>query len=133
MSARATSTRLESASCRRLANRFVVEFSFVCGCGIYIELADLHSTRSEKLRTVSKASKRVYGGLHFKSRALTNYLRRRSPGPPFPPDHRQAGGRGAINLNSARWLAPAIPTPHTARACHEHARRIACASPCIEY
>ena len=26
------------------------------------------------------------------------YLRRRSPGPPFPPDHRQAGERGAINL-----------------------------------
>ena len=23
------------------------------------------------------------------------YLRRRSPGPPFPPDHRQAGERGA--------------------------------------
>jgi hypothetical protein len=27
------------------------------------------------------------------------YLRRRSPGPPFPPDHRQAGERGAIILN----------------------------------
>ena len=26
------------------------------------------------------------------------YLRRRSPGPPFPPDHRQAGERGAISL-----------------------------------
>jgi len=25
------------------------------------------------------------------------YLRRRSPGPPFPPDHRQAGKRGAIS------------------------------------
>ena len=25
------------------------------------------------------------------------YLRRRSPGPPFPPDHRQAGEWGAIN------------------------------------
>ena len=24
------------------------------------------------------------------------YLRRRSPGPPFPPDHRQAGERRAI-------------------------------------
>eukprot|EP00964_Phaeocystis_antarctica_P074322 scaffold45677_cov27-Phaeocystis_antarctica.AAC.1 len=81
----------------------------ICRCGIYIELADLHSTRSEKLRTVSRASKSfapksdkrkgsgVYGGLHFKSRALTNYLRRRSPGPPFPPDHRQAGERGAMN------------------------------------
>jgi hypothetical protein len=29
---------------------------------------------------------------------LLNYLRRRSPGPPFPPDHRQAGERGAINV-----------------------------------
>ena len=37
-------------------------------------------------------------GLHFKSRALTNYLRRRSPGPPFPPDHRQAGERGATTV-----------------------------------
>jgi hypothetical protein len=26
------------------------------------------------------------------------YLRRRSPGPPFPPDHRQAGERGATKL-----------------------------------
>ena len=26
------------------------------------------------------------------------YLRRRSPGPPFPPDHRQAGERGAITF-----------------------------------
>ena len=26
------------------------------------------------------------------------YLRRRSPGPPFPPDHRQAGERGAMML-----------------------------------
>jgi hypothetical protein len=25
------------------------------------------------------------------------YLRRRSPGPPFPPDHRQEGERGAIS------------------------------------
>jgi len=29
------------------------------------------------------------------------YLRRRSPGPPFPPDHRQAGERGAIRPNLA--------------------------------
>ena len=26
------------------------------------------------------------------------YLRRRSPGPPFPPDHRQAGERGPISI-----------------------------------
>ena len=31
---------------------------------------------------------------------LLNYLRRRSPGPPFPPDHRQTGERGAINLKT---------------------------------
>ena len=30
---------------------------------------------------------------------LLNYLRRRSPGPPFPPDHRQAGERGAMKMN----------------------------------
>ena len=77
----------------------------ICGCGIYIELADLHSTRSEKLRTVSKPSKsfapksdkRKGSMVGFISNLapLLNYLRRRSPGPPFPPDHRQAGERGA--------------------------------------
>ena len=30
------------------------------------------------------------------------YLRRRSPAPPFPPDHRQAGERGAINAHTGR-------------------------------
>jgi len=30
------------------------------------------------------------------------YLRRRSPGPPFPPDHRQAGERGATNKISQK-------------------------------
>ena len=33
---------------------------------------------------------------------LLNYLRRRSPGPPFPPDHRQTGERGAKN----RYILP---------------------------
>ena len=28
-------------------------------------------------------------------------LRRRSPGPPFPPDHRQAGERGAISKDKS--------------------------------
>jgi len=44
------------------------------------------------------------------------YLRRRSPGPPFPPDHRQAGERGAtihryyILLHRAsRWTI--LPRP----------------------
>ena len=32
---------------------------------------------------------------------LLNYLRRRSPGPPFPPDHRQTGERGAITRSSS--------------------------------
>ena len=32
------------------------------------------------------------------------YLRRRSPGPPFPPDHRQAGERGAIRLYLLSYL-----------------------------
>ena len=40
------------------------------------------------------------------------YLRRRSPGPPFPPDHRQAGERGAINYAMPRcaWWAPHTQT-----------------------
>jgi hypothetical protein len=37
------------------------------------------------------------------------YLRRRSPGPPFPPDHRQAGERGAkIKRSAARRCALAL-------------------------
>ena len=35
---------------------------------------------------------------------LLNYLRRRSPGPPFPPDHRQTGERGAINTSYAHRM-----------------------------
>ena len=31
------------------------------------------------------------------------YLRRRSPGPPFPPDHRQAGERGAMKTYYLIW------------------------------
>ena len=40
----------------------------------------------------------LYGGLHFTLvlLLLEYYLRRRSPGPPFPPDHRQAGERGDL-------------------------------------
>jgi hypothetical protein len=33
------------------------------------------------------------------------HLRRRSPGPPFPPDHRQAGERGAIRTKKGSFLA----------------------------
>jgi hypothetical protein len=44
------------------------------------------------------------------------YLRRRSPGPPFPPDHRQAGERGAIkrtvNARATMYSPPlAAPAP----------------------
>ena len=37
--------------------------------------------------------KGLYAGLHFSLRSYY-YLRRRSPGPPFPPDDRQAQGTG---------------------------------------
>ena len=72
---------------------------FCASCGIYIEdeLADLHrnikSTRSG-LRKVTLANLTMVG--FISNLAPLNYLRRRSPGPPFPPDHRQAGERGAI-------------------------------------
>ena len=42
------------------------------------------------------------------------YLRRRSPGPPFPPDHRQEGERGAIiKIISVRaaWATPSLALP----------------------
>ena len=65
----------------------------------------IRSTQSEELRKASKASKAspLFGlilkasmvGFTLLSRSYY-YLRRRSPGPPFPPDHRQAGERGAI-------------------------------------
>ena len=34
---------------------------------------------------------------------LLNYLRRRSPGPPFPPDFRQAGERG-LKRTLGSWM-----------------------------
>ena len=43
------------------------------------------------------------GGFISNLAPLLNYLRRRSPGPPFPPDHRQAGERGAITPFSRVW------------------------------
>jgi hypothetical protein len=52
------------------------------------------SKRSVAFRSHLKG---LYGGLHFTLALLLYYYpRRRSPAPPFPPDHRQAGERGAI-------------------------------------
>ena len=48
--------------------------------------------------------KGLYGGLHFTLALLLYYLRRRSPGPPFPPDHRQAGERGLPRVIDAPHL-----------------------------
>ena len=68
----------------------------------------IRSTRLEELRKLQKLRK---GSSRFRDEKrqhmvgfisnlapLLSYLRRRSPGPPFPPDHRQAGERGAKNL-----------------------------------
>ena len=62
----------------------------------------IRSTQSEELRKASKASmssvmfglieKASMVGFTLLSRSYY-YLRRRSPGPPFPPDHRQADKR----------------------------------------
>jgi hypothetical protein len=46
--------------------------------------------------------KGLYGGFRTLVSRSYYYLRRRSPGPPFPPDHRQAGERGAINAHTGR-------------------------------
>ena len=44
--------------------------------------------------------------------ATIYYLRRRSPAPPFPPDHRQARGRGTAGERGAiTWVARTKPTP----------------------
>ena len=42
---------------------------------------------------------------------LLNYLRRRSPGPPFPPDSRQAGERGATNKGIRSYKAKTSHSP----------------------
>jgi hypothetical protein len=56
------------------------------------------------------------------------YLRRRSPGPPFPPDHRQAGERGAINNTNGTlrvlsatlfMLAVLLASPASSAGVHE--------------
>eukprot|EP00964_Phaeocystis_antarctica_P112558 scaffold76707_cov70-Phaeocystis_antarctica.AAC.1 len=103
MSARATSTLLEwSASWPSHPPAWPTDFwlrNLHRACGFTFERGRKSFAPFRRLRKASpqKVTKKgVYGGLHFKSRALTNYLRRRSPGPPFPPDHRQAGERGAI-------------------------------------
>ena len=42
---------------------------------------------------------------------LLNYLRRQSPGPPFPPDFRQAGERGAKTPFGRCWCAAMTIAP----------------------
>ena len=42
------------------------------------------------------------------------YLRGRSPAPPFPPDHRQAGERGAIVTNVRGWRRRHLVLGHVA-------------------
>ena len=48
----------------------------------------------ENIRPVCRDQKGTHGGLHFKSRALTIFAFTKCP---IPPDHRQAGERGAIH------------------------------------
>ena len=50
----------------------------------------------EKLRPYFRKEKGHMVGFISNLAPLLNYLRRRSPGPPFPPDSRQAGERGAM-------------------------------------
>jgi hypothetical protein len=53
-------------------------------------------------------------GFTFITLALYYYLRRRSPAPPFPPDHRQAGvpgERGGIPLINKAHYGRGIPAP----------------------
>ena len=78
---------------------------------------------AEELRKASKASKAspLFGpmgkasmvGFTLLSRSHY-YLRRRSPDPPFPPDHRQAGERGATNTTRGgrRARHPKTTLPH---------------------
>ena len=110
MSARATSTLLESAS-------WATAWDDFAPCGIYIvkSLRTLHiNNQVNAVATISQAEsfesfapkldKRKGSMVGFISNLapLLNYLRRRSPGPPFPPDHRQAGERGATNKRVPR-------------------------------
>ena len=57
---------------------------------------------------------------------LLNYLRRRSPGPPFPPDH-QAGERGAINILLDTLRDTCLSEPHNIKALYRmsHLRLLA--------
>ena len=84
-----------------------------CGICIHIEeslriyIGTIKSTRSQYISQAEsfesfapkrKTEKGSMVGFISNLAPLLNYLRRRSPGPPFPPDHRQAGERGAIRL-----------------------------------
>jgi hypothetical protein len=71
-------------------------------CGLYIRIIGSAPGQraSKRFKLFWSILKGLYGGLHFSlALLLLLYLRRRSPGPPFPPDHRQAGERGAIILS----------------------------------
>ena len=51
------------------------------------------------------------------------YLRRRSPGPPFPPDHRQAGERGAKTSSALSFGAKGKPYDYDAPYIYNYIRR----------
>jgi len=70
-------------------------------CGFTLNAVGKASHRFEgfeKLRPKKGQKKGSMVGFISNLAPLLNYLRRRSPGPPFPPDHRQAGERGATKL-----------------------------------
>jgi len=80
------------------------------GCRIHIvnksgQRSQKSFEKLQKLRKGSSCSGPILNasmvGFTLLSRSYY-YLRRRSPGPPFPPDHRQAGERGAIIVLSVR-------------------------------
>jgi hypothetical protein len=50
--------------------------------------------------------KGLYGGLHFTLALAYYYLRRRSPGPPFPPDHAVRQGNGGLKPTTYRAPVP---------------------------
>ena len=84
---------------------------------IYIGTNQLNNLAGRELRKNPRKGSSFFGPLRKASMVgfisnlapLLNYLRRRSPGPPFPPDHRQTGERGAIihvPKEKARVLPP---------------------------
>jgi len=124
MSARATSSSAGAAAAWRQSSLPHPSHEFVAQFRVWTLQVYIRTIRSTPVKGLRKGSvfwsylKGLSGGLHFSLALLLYYLRRRSPGPPFPPDHRQAGERGAIKYGFTKECSLAFASLLRPRPMH---------------